>query len=208
MTNLDLLCRLTELVEIMTADTLALAPKHIVDKQLDEELNMLNKQVQQQLETGQISRERSDAAMGLIAGLYLWNGNLNNSHTISQDLENRTGSYLHGILHRMEQDYSNAKYWFRMAGGHPEGKQLQQESLRLIHGNKALYQRFSQNKGWNPGMLTDMVEDALKKGKTGEEEPLLERIQAIELRLLLKAVFQEMDPHYLSCAAARKSLGD
>jgi hypothetical protein len=189
MTNLELLSRLTELVEIMTADTLALAPKHIVDKQLDQELNMLYKQVQQQLGTSQISRERSQATLGLISGLYLWNGNLDSSHTISQDLENRTGSYLHGILHRMEPDYSNAKYWFRMAGGHPDGEQLQHETLKLLQdstsGNASLYLRFSHNKGWDPGLLTDLVEETLRKGKSAVEVTLLERIQAIELRLLL-----------------------
>jgi hypothetical protein len=192
MTNLDLLSRLAELVEIITVDTLALAPKHIVDKQLEEELNLLNKQVQQQQGTGQISRERSQAALGLISGLYLWNGNLDSSHTISQDLENRTGSYLHGILHRMEPDYSNAKYWFRMAGGHPEGERLQQETLNLLldstTGNEELYQRFSHSKGWNPALLTDQVEEALRKGKSTDEVTLLERIQAIELRLLLTSI--------------------
>ncbi|QGQ95624.1 hypothetical protein EHS13_12390 [Paenibacillus psychroresistens] len=192
MTNQALINRLTELVGIWTANTLALAPKYILNGELDQELATLKKQVQQQLEAGQISQKQSQAALGLIAGLYLWNGNLDNSHTIAQDLENKTGSYLHGILHRMEPDYSNAKYWFHMAGGHPEFEQLREETLKLLEdstsGNEALSQRFLLNKGWNPGLLTDLVEEALRKGAVAEEVTLLERIQALELRLLLAGV--------------------
>jgi hypothetical protein len=194
MTNPDLISRIAEMVDKMTANTLPLSPKQVVDLHIDVELNRLTETVKQQLGTGQISLEHSEAAMGLISGLYLWNGNLDSSHTISQDLENKTGSYLHGILHRMEPDYSNAKYWFRMAGGHPEGEQLLQETLKLLRdstsGNETLYQRFSPIKGWNPALLTDMVEEALQKGKFSQEVTLLERIQAIELRLLLAGVLQ------------------
>ena len=46
------------------------------------------------------------------SGLLLWNDALDESHTISQELGNQTGSYWHGIMHRREPDYSNSKYWF------------------------------------------------------------------------------------------------
>ena len=59
-----------------------------------------------------------------IAGLWLLAGELDRSHDISQTLESPTGSYWHGIMHRREGDYSNAKYWMRRAGGHPVAKEL------------------------------------------------------------------------------------
>jgi hypothetical protein len=194
MKNQELVSRLSELADMMTAHTLAISPKEIVDEQLEQELTGLTEMVKQQVEKGLISEERSLAALALISGLYLWNGNMESSHTISQDLENRTGSYLHGILHRLEPDYPNAKYWFRMAGGHPDGDLLQKETLKLLResGNEALYLRFTQKTGWNPGLLTDMVEAALQTRGTGEL-PLLERIQTMELRLLLEAVLRELD---------------
>ncbi len=53
------------------------------------------------------------------AGLWLLAGDLDRSHRISQDLPNAEGSFWHGIMHRREGDYGNAKYWFRNAGAHP-----------------------------------------------------------------------------------------
>ncbi len=55
----------------------------------------------------------------LAAGLWLYAGDLDRSHTISQGLEDATGSYWHGIMHRREGDFSNSHYWMRRTVGHP-----------------------------------------------------------------------------------------
>jgi hypothetical protein len=52
------------------------------------------------------------------AGLWLYVDDLNSSHILSQGIESATGAYWHGIMHRREGDFSNAKYWFRQAGRH------------------------------------------------------------------------------------------
>jgi hypothetical protein len=191
MTNPELLNRLSELKNKLITGTLALSPSHIADEQLEQELNQLFEYVKQQERLGQVAQAQAQAMRALISGLYLWNGSMENSHTISQDLESSTGSYLHGILHRIEPDYSNAKYWFRMAGGHPYGERLQQDSLNLLREsasvNESFYQRFAQEKSWNPLLFTDMVAAFLQKRSDAEEGSLLERIQAMELNLLLEA---------------------
>jgi hypothetical protein len=58
------------------------------------------------------------------AGLWLLAGELDRSHSVSQILETAEGSYWHGIMHRREGDFWNAKYWFRRVGRHPVLEQL------------------------------------------------------------------------------------
>ncbi len=53
------------------------------------------------------------------AGLWLLAGDLDGSHAISQSLASPEGSFWHGVMHRREGDFSNAKYWFRRVGEHP-----------------------------------------------------------------------------------------
>jgi hypothetical protein len=65
---------------------------------------------------------RSDAIAArpiLQSALWLYVDELDRSHTISQGIEDATGSYWHGIMHRREGDFSNAHYWFRKVGVHP-----------------------------------------------------------------------------------------
>ena len=59
-----------------------------------------------------------DMAMACVAGLWLRHDFLDESHHVSQSIENPSGSYWHGIMHRREGDFENAKYWFRHVGRH------------------------------------------------------------------------------------------
>lgn len=52
------------------------------------------------------------------SGLWLLAGDLDRSHTISQSIDTAEGSFWHGIMHRREGDFGNAKYWFRRVGQH------------------------------------------------------------------------------------------
>ncbi len=58
------------------------------------------------------------------SGLWLLAGDLNRSHGISQENHSPEGSFWHGIMHRREGDFGNAKYWFRQVGDHPLFEQL------------------------------------------------------------------------------------
>jgi hypothetical protein len=52
------------------------------------------------------------------SGLWLLFGFLNQSHEISQSIHNAEGSYWHAIMHRLEGDFSNSKYWYHQVGDH------------------------------------------------------------------------------------------
>jgi hypothetical protein len=67
---------------------------------------------------GQPVRHR-EMARACLAGLWLYHDFLDEAHRISQALHSREGSYWHGIMHRREGGFANAKYWFRRAGSHP-----------------------------------------------------------------------------------------
>ncbi len=55
----------------------------------------------------------------LQAGLWLYVDELDRSHSISQGIDDTTGSYWHGIMHRREGDFGNSHYWFNRVGHHP-----------------------------------------------------------------------------------------
>src|SRR5262245_15363251 len=62
---------------------------------------------------------RLEAPPALRSVLHLWNDSLERCHSLAQDIHDPTGSYLHGVMHRREPDYGNAKYWFHRVGTHP-----------------------------------------------------------------------------------------
>lgn len=43
-------------------------------------------------------------------------GDWQRAHTIAQDDESKTGCWIHGIVHVLEGDLDNARYWYRRAG--------------------------------------------------------------------------------------------
>lgn len=65
----------------------------------------------------------------LAAGLWLYVDNLDRSHRISQSLDDETGAFWHGIMHRREGDFGNSHYWMRRAAGHPLAQSLDPDSL-------------------------------------------------------------------------------
>jgi hypothetical protein len=85
-------------------------------------------------------RDHPETSVACQAGLWLLAGDLNHSHTLSQELPTAEGSYWHGIMHRREGDFENAKYWFRRVGQHPVLDELAAEvdALRSQYGPSEL----------------------------------------------------------------------
>jgi hypothetical protein len=49
----------------------------------------------------------------VIALLWLRIGEIDRPHALVQEDPSSMGSYLHGVVHRLEGDYGNANYWFQ-----------------------------------------------------------------------------------------------
>lgn len=100
-----------------------------------------------------------DEARSVLAGLWLWQDYLDESHELCQIIETPSGSYWHAILHRREGDFGNAKYWFARAGAHPAIASFAvkaSELLRDAPADKRLLRMTSPNTAG--AALVDLVE--------------------------------------------------
>ncbi|TDQ42051.1 hypothetical protein [Aureibacillus halotolerans] len=118
------------------------------------------------------------AADAMKSALLLWNDDLHASHDISQQLEESTGSLLHGMMHRREGDFSNASYWYQGVGDHPIFPALLEKS-------KAVYPEiFAEQTTWNAPQFIQLVNQA-----TSEKDAVLiatcQRVQQIEMHLIV-----------------------
>jgi hypothetical protein len=118
------------------------------------------------------------------SALFLYFSALDESHRISQEIATPTGSFLHGIMHRQEPDYSNAKYWFRRTGGHELFPTLREEALRLPLKTEALASAIQERPHWDPFWFVDQVEKAVQAGPAPVLTGDLERIQQLEWQLV------------------------
>jgi len=105
-----------------------------------------------------------DEADCLLAALWLWHDFLDEAHAIVQKIETRSGSYWHAVMHRREGDFSNSKYWYARAEGHPIYMTLATRAddlLRQVPADKQVFRITAR--GWNPSALVDLVEAVYQK---------------------------------------------
>ncbi len=128
------------------------------------------------------------------AGLLQLHDFLDESHQHSQAIEgqgtHRSGDYWHGIMHRREPDYSNARYWFRRVGRHPVFKDLAPLADAVLKDStdpqsSRWQSRLRTSRDWDPLAFVDLCEACAKD----EAAPLAQatrQIQWTEMLLLLR----------------------
>lgn len=116
------------------------------------------------------------------SALFLYFSALDESHTISQGIGSPTGSFLHGVMHRQEPDYSNAKYWFRRVGSHELFPTLREEAMRLPLRTNLLGEAIKREPRWDPMWFIDQVERAVDADDFLEADLL--SVQRLEWDLL------------------------
>jgi len=97
--------------------------------------------------TEQLNTELAGATSPLMRCAYLIKlGRLAEAHEIAQNDESELGNYWHGIMHRLEGDYGNAKYWFRKAGDWPARLGIRPNQLtdRMARGDDDLQEELDE----------------------------------------------------------------
>ena len=128
-----------------------------------------------------------EAADCCLAGMWLWNGFLERSHDLSQNIDTPEGSWWHGIMHRREPDPGNAAYWFRRVGDHPLfstlGNSVQKHAKHMELPNEV--QWLAQCTYWKPQQFIEACESA---GRDTNEPVchVLREVAAIEWHALFE----------------------
>ena|SRR5438034_514383 len=73
-----------------------------------------------------------DVAPPLVALWHDARGDWETAHKVAQDIDDRTGAWIHAYLHRKEGDLGNARYWYGQAEKPEATDSLEAEWRRIV----------------------------------------------------------------------------
>ena len=176
MSGLDSIAKLldtSELPELGPGPRAGILPEGELSQKLDEALR------QTKLPAG---NEQLIRALVL-----LWHDHLDAAHSIAQSVENSEGAFVHGIIHRREPDYGNAKYWFRRVGKHPAFRVLASWVTASFDAKSksALREELVPRGEWDAFAFIDACERAASQPASDPLQRFLRKIQRAETETLL-----------------------
>lgn len=139
--------------------------------------------------------------------LFQKNDDLETAHEICQQIDRETGcaesSYWHGIIHRREPDFNNARGWFRKAENlgcngalyRAVSSLLQQVIQQPDYGSAreialVFLRHLQAQSTWDALYLVDLCE-RVTKGQDGDLRRFLEEIQEVEFDTLFAWTFRK-----------------
>ena len=131
----------------------------------------------------EIARANHPEARCIRSLLFIAAGGLDQAHRLVQEISTSNAAYIHGIVHRVDDDFDNARYWFRRARVHPAAAEMYRRAAAhsLVVSSHPI---------WDPSLVTDMVETSRTTGVTEE----LRVILTIEFEVLLEFLWNTTEP--------------
>jgi hypothetical protein len=119
--------------------------------------------------------------------LFLLAGGLDHAHRIVQELSTTDAAYIHGMIHRIDDDFDNARYWFGRAS-------MEAATAEMYRRAAANSLTVASHPIWDPILVTEMVEESRMQGVTDE----LRAVLRIEFEVLLQFLWEAIEPEDLA----------
>ncbi len=121
----------------------------------------------------------------LRAGLFYYHNALGDCHREVARTDSPLTSYWHGMLHRREGDFDNARYWMRRTGEHPTFQEMQGRASDASP-------HMAKQPNWDPYLFIHLCEQ-YKYGETSYRKEI-GHLQKVEFSVLFDYVWRQCVP--------------
>lgn len=129
----------------------------------------------------------TDSAVLLRAAALLYHDHQDDAHDLVADRNDISAAFLHGILHRREPDYWNAKYWFRQCELHPVYSAVAARLGTWLDPQEAeAAQAFTLPGTFDPFAFVDACESCRRIDPKSPRVAILRKIQHAEFEAIVQ----------------------